>query len=758
MIRDDLALAVRQALADAEPARAAERHRVGAAQPARSRRLGHPGGAERWRKCVGGEPDGDRRARIVAALEAADVPHLARAEVAPARLREPVPRADLAARRAARGGGRRRSLRYLRRAGRASGSTSSSSRPTPPGRCTPAAGAGSPWATRSRTSWRAQGAEVHREYYLNDTGNQLATFRDSLYARYRGDEPPEDGYQGAVPRRPRPRPARRARRRRLARRRRASGACGASSKVSRTISRASACTSTRGSRSARCTSATKWPTCSRVLDEQGVVYDNDGARWLRTTDFGDSRDRVLVRSDGSTTYLCNDLAYHRDKLARGSDHLIDMWGADHHGQVKSTQAGMQALGFGPPPEPEVLLGQMVKLVRDGVEVKLSKRAGTIVTLADILDEVDPDVAAHDLPPAEHRLAADLRPRRRDVAVDGEPRLLRAVRARARCRRSRAAPRRPASRVGRSSRSTCRRSRTNAKPSSCARSRCTPTSSPTRRETRAPQKISTWVRDFARAFHGFYRDCRVITDDAELTQARLLARGSLPDRSRQRARPARCGRTRRDGPPRRADDEADLLDEPLDAVVADAAFDLTLLPASAPDRADGGVSIGGVDLVDLAARYGTPLVRVRRRRAPRRAAASTASTSDGVAYASKAFLCTAMARLVADEGLDHRRGDRWRAARRAARRLPAGTHRDARQQQVDRRARGRDRRRRRPDHRRLLRRARPARVDRGVGCVATGGCWCASRPASRRTRTSSSRPAPKTRSSASACRTATRWRP
>src|SRR5207249_8274001 len=91
-------------------------------------------------------------------------------------------------------------------------------------------------------------------------------------------------------------------------------------------------------------------------------------------------------------YLCNDLAYHRDKFLRGSNHLIDIWGADHHGQVKSLQAGMQALGFGPPPEPEVLLGQLVKLVRDGVEVRMSRRAGNIVTLADILDGGDPAVA------------------------------------------------------------------------------------------------------------------------------------------------------------------------------------------------------------------------------------------------------------------------------------------------------------------------------------------------------------------------------
>src|SRR4029077_5270236 len=124
---------------------------------------------------------------------------------------------------------------------------------------------------------------------------------------------------------------------------------------------------------------------------RGVVYEQDGARWLRSTDFGDPRDRVLVRSDGTTTYLCNDLAYHRDKFARGFTHLIDIWGADHHGQVKSLQAGMEALGFAAG-EPEIMLGQHVKVLEHGREVRMSRRTGNIVTLADILDRVDPDVA------------------------------------------------------------------------------------------------------------------------------------------------------------------------------------------------------------------------------------------------------------------------------------------------------------------------------------------------------------------------------
>src|SRR5262249_6059737 len=127
------------------------------------------------------------------------------------------------------------------------------------------------------------------------------------------------------------------------------------------------------------------------LQERGYSFDADGARWLRSTDFGDQRDRVLIRSDGTTTYLCNDLAYHRDKFQRGFEHLIDIWGADHRGQVKSLQSGLEALGVAAG-EPEVMLGQHVKVMEGGNEVRMSRRAGNIVTLADILDRVDPDVA------------------------------------------------------------------------------------------------------------------------------------------------------------------------------------------------------------------------------------------------------------------------------------------------------------------------------------------------------------------------------
>jgi len=363
----------------------------------------------------------------------------------------------------------------------------------------------------------SQGAVVHREYYLNDAGNQLDTFAASLFARYEGRLPPEDGYQGhylvdmaAVMR----------------------------AELGDDVTREQAGEwgyryNVRALQDDLARIGVHFDTwfsertlheagnVARVLDDlraRGVVFEHDGATWLRATEFGDQRDRVLVKSDGSTTYLCNDIAYHRDKFDRGWEHLIDIWGADHHGQVKSLQSGMEALGY-PEGEPEVLLGQLVKLERGGQLVRLSRRAGTIITLADILDEVDPDVArltfllqgidttqtfdldvvtaqsmenpvyyvqyAHARIASIGRKAAEVGIARLPVldtslaplVHEREVELLRAL---------------------------------EAYPGVLAEAAA----------LRAPHRVTTWVRDFAKDFHGFYRDCRVISDDAALTQARL----------------------------------------------------------------------------------------------------------------------------------------------------------------------------------------------------------------------------------------------
>ncbi|HTL84311.1 MAG TPA: arginine--tRNA ligase [Acidimicrobiia bacterium] len=363
----------------------------------------------------------------------------------------------------------------------------------------------------------AQGATVHREYYLNDAGTQLDLFAASLYARYRGESPPEDGYQGQYL---------------------VDLASELRAERGDDVSIEDACEwgyehIVAGLKSDLARIGVHFDTwfSERVLhsrgdvadvlaalDERGYVFDHEGARWLRTTDFGDARDRVLVRSDGTTTYLCNDLAYHRDKFGRGFTHLIDIWGADHHGQVKSLQAGMQALGFNAG-EPEILLGQLVKLIKDGREVRISKRTGNIVTLADILDEVDPDVARMTflLQGIDSQQTFDL-----DVvtAQSMENPVYYVQYAHARIasigRRAREAgvERRPLDDVN------LARLDHEREEELLRALALYPDAVDEAASQRAPQKISTWVRDFARSFHGFYRDCRVLTDDTELTQARL----------------------------------------------------------------------------------------------------------------------------------------------------------------------------------------------------------------------------------------------
>jgi arginyl-tRNA synthetase len=363
----------------------------------------------------------------------------------------------------------------------------------------------------------AQGADVHREYYLNDAGAQLDKFRDSLVARYRGEAPPEDGYHGEylVD---------------MAERLRAERGDDVTPDEACEWGYHDVVRQLRADLARIGVEFDTWfsertlhergevADVLRELDARGATYERDGATWLRTTDFGDARDRVVVRSDGTTTYLCNDLAYHRDKLRRGWTHLIDIWGADHHGQVKSVQAGLQAL-LGVEGEPEILLGQLVKLVRDGTEVKLSKRAGTIVTLADILDEVDPDAA---------RLTFLMQgidtPQTFDLDVvtaqsmDNPVYYVQMAHARIASIGRRAAQHG----VARDDLATVDLARLeHPREHELLRAMAAyPEVVADAAATRAPHKITGWVRDFAARFHGFYHDCRVLTDDAALTQARL----------------------------------------------------------------------------------------------------------------------------------------------------------------------------------------------------------------------------------------------
>ncbi|HUR94171.1 MAG TPA: arginine--tRNA ligase [Gemmatimonadales bacterium] len=130
-----------------------------------------------------------------------------------------------------------------------------------------------------------------------------------------------------------------------------------------------------------------------LLRERNLTFEADGALWLRTTDFGDDKDRVLRKSDGSLTYLVPDIAYHIDKHDRGFDRVIDVWGADHHGYIPRMRAVLHALGY-PREFFDVALVQLVKVVRGGEEVKMSKRSGEFVTLRDLYEEVGVDAARY----------------------------------------------------------------------------------------------------------------------------------------------------------------------------------------------------------------------------------------------------------------------------------------------------------------------------------------------------------------------------
>lgn len=131
------------------------------------------------------------------------------------------------------------------------------------------------------------------------------------------------------------------------------------------------------------------------LRENGSIYEADGAVWLRTTDYGDDKDRVVIKSDGQPAYIAGDLAYFLDKRQRGFDLCIYMLGADHHGYIARLKAAAAALGDDPDTV-EVLIGQMVNLVRDGQPVRMSKRAGTVITLDDLVEAIGVDAARYAL--------------------------------------------------------------------------------------------------------------------------------------------------------------------------------------------------------------------------------------------------------------------------------------------------------------------------------------------------------------------------
>ena len=262
----------------------------------------------------------------------------------------------------------------------------------------------------------AAGADVTREFYINDRGNQMNLFGASVEAAALGRSIPEDGYQGAYIHdlaaavvAADPGLLELEGEERLVRFREAAYAVQLAEQKHQLDVLQSHFDVWFSERSLHDGEGDDVATGLEKLRAQGHLFDEDGALWMRTTDFGDDKDRVLIRSDGELTYFASDTAYYVNKRQRGFDVCIYLLGADHHGYVGRLKAMAACAGDDPERNIEVLIGQMVKILRDGEELKLSKRAGTIVTLQELVDLIGVDALRYTLAryPSDSPLTLDV---------------------------------------------------------------------------------------------------------------------------------------------------------------------------------------------------------------------------------------------------------------------------------------------------------------------------------------------------------------
>ncbi len=244
------------------------------------------------------------------------------------------------------------------------------------------------------------GNEVEREYYVNDRGSQVERFGESIKARARDEDPPDDGYRGGYVTE-------------LAKQ--IDGAADADAEELARLGVERMLDSVRTTLARFRVSMDRFASerelyesgaAMKLLDSLDGRYERDGATWLRTTAFGDDKDRVLLRSNGEVTYFASDIPYHGDKLARGYDRVIDVLGADHHGYVSRMKAAWGALG-GDLERFEILIMQLVNLSEGGRRVQMSKREGTLVELDELLDDIGVDAARWFLLQRSHDTTIDL---------------------------------------------------------------------------------------------------------------------------------------------------------------------------------------------------------------------------------------------------------------------------------------------------------------------------------------------------------------
>lgn len=379
------------------------------------------------------------------------------------------------------------------------------------------------------------GYEVTREYYINDAGNQVVNLCKSIEARYLQElgqdvEMPEDGYHGEdikgfakelvaekgdslLSLSPEERTAFF----------REYGLEKELGKIKRDLGRFRV----RFDEWFSETSLYENGLVVKSLEElkaKGEAYDQDGATWLRTTDYGDDKDRVLVKNDGTYTYLTPDIAYHRNKYERGYDRMINIWGADHHGYIPRMKAAMEALG-NDPAKLTVLIAQMVSLFQDGEKVKMSKRTGKAVTMEDLMDEVGVDAIRYffTMRSMDSHLDFDM-----DLAVStsNENPVFYVQYAHARiCSVFRQAEEQgiellPLDKVNLSLLTAEHEYDILRKIGEL------PQEVSLAAENYAPHRLIRYVYELASLFHSYYRAERVITEDAEQTQARFALLGAI----------------------------------------------------------------------------------------------------------------------------------------------------------------------------------------------------------------------------------------
>jgi arginyl-tRNA synthetase len=375
-----------------------------------------------------------------------------------------------------------------------------------------------------------RGERVAREFYVNDAGTQVRTFGASIQALARGEQPPEDGYQGdyVVELAKRLKDAASSEPAELGRE--AVAAMVEEIKASLVAFGVKEFDDWTYESTLHAGDPSPVAHALELLGQLGHTYTSEGALWLRTSEFGDDKDRVLVRSSGEHTYFASDIAYHQDKRERGFERQVDVWGADHHGYVLRMKAAYAALG-GDPDELELLIMQLVHLVRSGERAQMSKRAGEFVTLDDLVSEIGVDAARWYLLARSHDTTVDLD---LDLArsqsnenpvyyVQYAHARIASVLAKAGEERVRAADAETSAAATQAPTSTASNAELHASERALIKQLLDfPLELESATERHAPHRVAAYALELAQGFTAFYRDCRVVGAEPQAVESQRIA--------------------------------------------------------------------------------------------------------------------------------------------------------------------------------------------------------------------------------------------